>query len=162
MGLGPLPHMQVLIVDAFAPTSKGRAGFDSFRRVVTQTLSGSWNEKHDIIVRKIDSLEDYVCDWEHDVLDENSKKHCAKFDKLDVICLGGDMKVCPWDPLFTKAISLLIWHIDVISRYSEQVLVGSLACTVQPRKVRSALILALEDERHPLHPPFLFLPSSWQ
>ena len=100
-------EMQVLIVDAFSMSSVGRSSFDSFKRVVTQTLSGKWKEKHDIIVRRIDQLEDYVCDWEHDVLDQSSKKRCAKFDKVDVICIAGDMKVCPWDPLFTKAITLL-------------------------------------------------------
>ena len=99
--------MQVLLVDAYAPTKLGRASFNSFKRIITYSLEEVTNEKHDILIRKIDNLRDYICDWEHDVLDENSKNNCLKFDKLDLICIGGDMRVCPWEPLYTHAITLL-------------------------------------------------------
>lgn len=99
--------MQVLLIDGYSTTKAGRAARASFRRIITNALDESCKEKHDIIERRIDNLRDYICDWEHDVLDEVSKNKCLKFDKIDLICIGGDMKTCPWDPLFSHAITLL-------------------------------------------------------
>ncbi len=99
--------MQVLLVDAYSTSKDGRDAFGSFKRACMKALSGGWKEKHDIQERRIDDLHDYVCDWEHDVLDEKFKHNCLKFDKIDVLCIGGDMKVVPWDPLFTHAITLV-------------------------------------------------------
>ena len=99
--------MQVLIVDGYAPTKLGRSSFSSFRTTVTRTLEESCKGRHDVVVRKINNLKDYVCDWAHDILNENLKLNCLKFDKIDLICICGDMKITPWDPLFTHAIILL-------------------------------------------------------
>jgi len=99
--------MQVLLVDSYSNNKLGRSAFSAFKRMIVYTLEEVTNEKHDIIVRKIDHLKDYICDWEHDILNEKLKGNCLKFDKLDLICIGGDMKICPWEPLFTHAITLL-------------------------------------------------------
>ena len=94
-------------MDAYSGSRQGRNAFSSFRKGCMKALSGGWNEEHDIQERRLNDLHDYVCDWEHDVLDEKFKHHCRKFDKIDVLCIGGDMKVVPWDPLFTHAITLV-------------------------------------------------------
>ena len=99
--------MQVLLVDAYGTNKQGRNAFGIFKKECIRALSGGWEEKHDIQERRIDALHDYVCDWEHDILNERFKDHCRKFDKIDILCIGGDMKVVPWDPLYTHAITLV-------------------------------------------------------
>ena len=95
--------MQALVVDAY----ETRAGFNSFHRTFTSALLDSSEYEHDIIIRRLDDLGDYVCDWEHDILNENAKGVIQKFDKVDLVCIGGDMHICPWDPQFTQIITLL-------------------------------------------------------
>jgi len=100
--------MQVLLVDAYQQSKTGRLNFASYERTVRASLGeASRGEKPDIFVRKLTDLKDYICDWKTDILNENSKRSCLKFDKLDMICIGGDMKIVPWDPVFTHAIILL-------------------------------------------------------
>ena len=69
-----------------------------------KALSGGWNE--DMTYRKgANDLHDYVCDWEHDVLNE-AKHHCRKFDKIDVLHWRG-YESSALGPLFTHAITLV-------------------------------------------------------
>jgi hypothetical protein len=59
-----------------------------------------------LIIRKMNDLSDFVCDWEYDILNESSKAIFRSFDKLDLICISGDMKACPWDPVYSQVITL--------------------------------------------------------
>lgn len=96
--------MEVLIVNC----CEGKS-FEAFRQIVCSSISkvkyGVGSEPN-FIIRRMDELSDYVCHWHHDVLDEKSKAHMIKFDKLDMIFLYGDMSMVPWDPLLMQVITL--------------------------------------------------------
>ncbi len=100
--------MQILLIDGYDQNSKkGRELFNSFHRTLISSLIDTGKGENELIIRKIDELSDYVCDWEHDLLNEKSKEICQKIDKLDIICIGGDMRISPWEPHFTKVITII-------------------------------------------------------
>jgi hypothetical protein len=97
--------MQVLIIDCW---EKGH--FNKFREIVENSVNrrlyGEGNEPN-FIVRTLEELSDYTCHWEHDTLDERAKGRMAKFDKLDMIFVCGDMRMVPWDPMYMQVVTII-------------------------------------------------------
>eukprot|EP00602_Paraphysomonas_sp_CaronLab_P004901 CAMPEP_0185026638 /NCGR_PEP_ID=MMETSP1103-20130426/10977_1 /TAXON_ID=36769 /ORGANISM="Paraphysomonas bandaiensis, Strain Caron Lab Isolate" /LENGTH=696 /DNA_ID=CAMNT_0027560287 /DNA_START=242 /DNA_END=2332 /DNA_ORIENTATION=- len=57
--------------------------------------------------RRLDNLGDIVLDWEHSVLSPDAQAISIAYDKIDVICVCGDMKILPWDPQCFQLITLI-------------------------------------------------------
>ena len=59
------------------------------------------------VSRRMDCLGDYVIDYAYEVLDKRASDISFLFDHLDLIILGGDMHVMPWEPRFSQVVTLL-------------------------------------------------------
>ena len=97
--------MQVLIVDC---NSKGQFPIftSMIKATVRQHMKGDGNVSN-FIVRTMDQLSDYTCHWHHDTLDEKCRGIMCKFDRIDIICICGDMSIVPWDPMYMQVITLI-------------------------------------------------------
>ena len=97
-----MSHVQVLIVNAYS-SSKYIQNQLALVELVRKELG---KESH-IIERKIDELDDYVLDWEHEILEESRRVIAKRFDKLEMIILAGDESLKPWDPQARQLVVLM-------------------------------------------------------
>eukprot|EP01041_Mallomonas_annulata_P004994 gene4994-9987_t len=61
----------------------------------------------DMVYRRYDDLEDYIFNWEFDLVSDRAKLKCQNFDLIDIIFLSGGFKVLPWDVGCHQLITLL-------------------------------------------------------
>lgn len=104
--------MQVLIIDNFNDPLNGTNVFSKFKKLIKTVMIESCSQKKitgksNFITRKSNQLKDLICDWENTILDENTKKICRYFDKIDIIFIGGDLKFLPWNPSISQLITLI-------------------------------------------------------
>lgn len=106
--------MKVLIVNCFEESKKGYEAFNDFSRCIQVCLKDALQEfpdadeqSLDIECRKLDCLVDMIVDWEYQVLDDSAKHAAVRFDILDVIVIGGDMSILPWEPRCIQLVQLL-------------------------------------------------------
>ena len=99
----------VLLIDAYGPRKASRFSYHAFRRIISMHLDECIDEEtHEIIERKVNDLSDIVCPFDEETyLTERSRSNCKAFDDLDLICIGGDMSICPWDAQYDHCIMLL-------------------------------------------------------
>ena len=93
--------VQILIVNAYGPGKKG-ASYQLAVRSLSKLVKGSH-----FIERDTDDLVDFILDWEHEVLDENSKSIVKHFDKLEMVVIVGDSSLLPWDPKCHQLVTLI-------------------------------------------------------
>lgn len=92
--------MKFLLIDIFAETKLGREQFHEFYGIMDSIITNENNidcGQYEIITRRYDNLNDYIIDWEYTSLLSNSKSCAKAFDLIDMICIGGDLKILPWD-----------------------------------------------------------------
>ena len=103
--------MKILLVDAFPESKLGRDEYRTFYSILENiiqecrdTIDGG---RHEIIPRSLDNLGDIVLDWEHSLLPHNAEDLAHNFDKYDLICVCGNMKILPWTPECYDLITLI-------------------------------------------------------
>ena len=103
--------MKILLVDAFSDSKLGRSEFHeffgAFNNIIQETKDAIDGGTRDIDVRRLDNLSDIVLDWEHSVLSHNAAQIARNFDKIDLICVCGNMAFLPWSPLCFDLIILI-------------------------------------------------------
>ena len=101
--------MKILVVDGYNEGKRGRQAFNAFLRTLESAIKSSGSFKQDIsmVHRNLINVGDYVLDWENEHLTDEAKIRASKFDTLDIICFGGDMQTCPWDPRCMQVVMLL-------------------------------------------------------
>lgn len=107
--------MQLLFINCYQNNKTGNELFSSFQSIVLRTLIKCYNNvgidmnKNNIqyLSRYIDELDEFVCDWNHDILNEKSSDSCKLFDRIDLVFIIGDMKIVPWHPIATQLITLI-------------------------------------------------------
>jgi hypothetical protein len=99
--------MLVLIIDGFDDNNVGYNNYKVFKGLVQESLTA--NEVPDCIFieRRLNRLGDLVVDWENDSLNDTSRTNCKNFDKVDFVFIGGDMKICPWEPSASQVVTLI-------------------------------------------------------
>jgi len=103
VGVGP-GGLFVLIVHCFDDaTSAGSKANKMFTELVLSLVGKSAR----VTRRRMDDLADYTLDFEYEILTENSKHPVRKFDKLDMVFVGGDLKELPWSPVAYQLMTLL-------------------------------------------------------
>ena len=99
--------MHILVVDGFDDSSKGRSEFKIFKDLISTSFKAVEVPDCNFFDRKINRIGDLVVDWEHDHLNDASRNNCKNFDKFDFIFIGGDMHICPWEPVATQVVTLI-------------------------------------------------------
>ena len=99
--------MYILIIDGFEESPKGCHGFKTFKELVINTFTQCKVPDCSFLERRLNRLGDLVVDWEHDSLNDVSRENCKHFDKIDFVFIGGDMKICPWEPVATQVVTLI-------------------------------------------------------
>ena len=103
--------MKILLVNAFSDSKSGKSEFRDFFRVfndiIQETKDAIDGGSRDIDVRRLDNLGDIVLDWEHSVLSRDAAQLARNFDKIDVICVCGNMTILPWNPACFDLIVLI-------------------------------------------------------
>jgi hypothetical protein len=100
--------MKVLIINSYSEGKLGENGFKIFDQAVRNAIvKYTIDEIPEIIVRKLDELGEFLVDWEYQSLEPNARDNAKKFDKLDMICISGDVKISPWEAKCYDAILLL-------------------------------------------------------
>jgi hypothetical protein len=100
--------MQILIVDCFSKNSQKY--FSIFRDLIINSFKEREKlllSKVNSVIRRLDDLDDFTCQWEYDLLAEKARHRMINFDKFDFIFLCGDTRYLPWDPLYMRVITLL-------------------------------------------------------
>ena len=100
--------MKILIVNAFddeIPKSVGH--YRIFKELIEDALKKSRNVKCQFVERRLNHLGDCVVDWEFDSLHDFSRANSMEFDLYDIIFIGGDMRICPWDPIASQVVTLI-------------------------------------------------------
>lgn len=106
--------MRVLLIDCFEdPKSKE---FKCFSRLLRGWFADSTMRDAvghiDVVSRRLNNLYDYAIDWEYDMLDENGKKICKRFDCLSLIIVSGDMKITPWH-MGSSQLTTVLWMAEM-------------------------------------------------
>jgi len=99
--------MEVLVVNAFSDTPKGWSDYEAYKQLLRGLLAELKFDQYLFIERKLNRLGDFVVHWQHDPINDQSRKACLLFDKMDLICIHGDMKVLPWDPIASQVVTLI-------------------------------------------------------
>jgi len=101
--------MKILVVDCYEEGKKGRRGYNSFHRTLVASLneSGPLTSDVEIVHRNLRDVGDHTLEWETEKLDEEARRRCGLFDSIDIVCIGGDMQICPWHPLYMKVVTLI-------------------------------------------------------
>lgn len=100
--------MLILIVDAYDEENrKSREAYELFSRTIKEALDSRDCINNVYLERRIDRLGDLTLNWYHDSIEEISKTYVKQFDKLDYVFVGGDMIICPWDPIATQVVTLV-------------------------------------------------------
>lgn len=104
--------MQVLIINCFSDSPRGVIAFNNFQRLIERATASTFS-KYGVsgvptfTIKRLNELGEYAFDWQHDALDESRKQQARMFDKLELIFVGGDMSILPWDPIATQLVTLL-------------------------------------------------------
>ena len=101
--------MKVLLVDCYDTGKAGRVAFNVLNRALDSIIqsSGPLTSDIEVIIEKVNEVGEYTVDWEGEKLDSSSRQRSIRFDTLDIIVIGGDMKLCPWHPRYMKVVTLL-------------------------------------------------------
>lgn len=109
--------MRVLLIDCYEDTKSKE--FKAFARLLKgwfQDAAMRAAVGHvDIIPRRLNNLHDYAIDWEFDMLDQNGKNICKRFDCVSLIVVAGDMKITPWHMGSSQLITLL-WMAELCKK----------------------------------------------
>ena len=100
---GEAGGLHVLIINSYDDTSSSSKSNKVFSEMVASLVG----QNARIVRRKLDDLADYCVSFEYDILTEASKAVTRRFDKLDLVFLGGDMKEMPWSPRATQLVTFL-------------------------------------------------------
>ena len=106
--------MEILIINAFSDSPKGKYDYQVYRELLTSILKSLQFTQYILIERNLNRIGDFTVNWEHDHINEQSKKACKLFDKIDLICIHGDMSILPWEPIATQVVTLI--HMCKISK----------------------------------------------
>ena len=96
----------MLVVDAFEDSRSGEVNRKAFRQCVLDCISRCGLADPLLIQRRMNKLDDYCIDWEHDLMDAVTKRRAKTFDKLDMVIVGGDIGVMSWNPLCMQLVTL--------------------------------------------------------
>lgn len=99
--------MRVLIIDAFPPTSQGRQDLEDFKSVIKSSLEGPYKSFLDSIafaVRDKLGLEDFLYD---PTTEFSSRAALGSFRAIDLVFIGGDANLLPWQSSCRQLLILL-------------------------------------------------------
>lgn len=99
--------MEVLIVNAFSDSPKGVSDYAAYRQLLCDVLAELHFDQYLLIERKLNRLGDLVVHWQHDPINDQSRKACHLFDKMDLVCIHGDMTILPWEPISSQVVTLI-------------------------------------------------------
>lgn len=103
--------MKILLINCFAESKSGNGGYKILYDLLLNALHKCKDiigpGSTDIVSKRLNELDDFLVDWEYDVLGPNSCHNAKRFDKVDIICVGGDMKILPWESSCQQLILLL-------------------------------------------------------
>jgi hypothetical protein len=101
--------MRVLLIDCYEDHKS--KDFKCFSRLLRGWLADATMcdalGHVDVVTRRLNNLYDYAIDWEYDMLDDNGKNICRRFDCLSLIVVVGDMKIAPWHMSSSQLVTLL-------------------------------------------------------
>ena len=84
-----------MVVNAYS-TVEVRKSMERYAFVMKLVLSLLGPESL-ILERNVNELEEFVLDWENELMVERAKSKAKKFDKLDLVIVAGDSNFLPWD-----------------------------------------------------------------
>jgi len=99
--------MRVLIVDGFPPTSQGRQELEDFKVVIKSSLEEPYKSFLDSVafaVRDKSGLEDFLYD---PTTEFTSRAAMGSFRALDLVFVGGDANLLPWQSSCRQLLILL-------------------------------------------------------
>ena len=101
--------MLVLIVNAYDMDSgRGRHLYEYLLETVKSMILHETAFADTLFLeRSFNEIGDLIVDWEHDHLHHETEEHCLKFDKVDLVVVGGDLSVLPWEPQASQVVSLI-------------------------------------------------------
>ncbi len=99
--------MKILIVNAYEEENRGIESYGIYRELIISVFTKCRIVGIEYVERRLDNLSEFILDWEHDNLDDSSQIYAKNFDKFDFVFIGGDMKICPWEPIATQVVTLI-------------------------------------------------------